>query len=108
MASYSSWEIVSISLDLLNAIGEATSRDDPITRFLHSSHNLSLKYLSAESHKIVTTTASPFSAIHPDFSNLCASSKAPTTAAPDEIPTSSPSSRARRFSMVYAASVEMP
>src|ERR1700693_4143040 len=67
-----------------------------------SSQNLSLKYLSPESQKMVTNTAGS------SFFNFCATCRHPTTAAAAEIPTSSPSSRANRFAMTYASSVAMP
>src|SRR5665213_1897504 len=60
----------------------------------YSSQNRSLKYLSAESHKIVTMTASsPFAA------HSSAIRSAPATAAAADTPTSRPSSRGNRRAM---------
>ena len=59
----------------------------------YSCQNLSLKYLSPESHRIVTKTARSF------FFSCRASCRQPTTAAAADIPTSKPSSRARRLAM---------
>src|SRR5207244_6486945 len=58
-----------------------------------SSQNLSLKYLSPESQRMVTNTAGS------SFFNFWATCRQPTTAAAAEIPTSNPSSRANRLAI---------
>src|SRR5207302_1928577 len=68
-------------------------------QYLHSSQNRSLRYLSPESANTVTITAPCFF-----LSNSAAICRQPTIAAPDEMPTNKPSSRATRRTMAYAAS----
>src|SRR5271163_481664 len=66
-----------------------------------SVQNLSLKYFSPESQRIVTMTACCFS-----VRRICsATRKLPTMPAAAEIPNSSPHSRARRRAMTWASSV---
>ena len=65
-----------------------------------SSQNRSLRYLSAESGRMVTITAR-----RPAAASSRAMERLATTAAAAEMPTSKPSSRASFFAMAYAASV---